>query len=150
MNIRTILLPALLCTVATLSAQEQQAKAKALVKEAIALAQSGGKAALLKETNTATGRFHVKSGDDLYLLVYDMTGTCVGNGFQAQMIGVNRITYKDPNGVLVVQEFINIAKGKGSGWVDYHYANPKTGKQDAKTTYVEKFGDVLVACGVYK
>ena len=83
-------------------------------------------------------------------LVYDLTGTCVGNGFQAQMIGVNRITYKDPNGVLVVQEFINIAKGKGSGWVDYHYANPKTGKQDAKTTYVEKFGDVLVACGVYK
>jgi cytochrome c len=143
MNVRTILLPALICAVATLSAQDSQAKAKSLVKEAIALA-------LLKETNNATGRFHVKSGDDLYLLVYDMTGTCVGNGFQPQMIGVNRITYKDPNGVLVVQEFIKIAQTKGSGWVDYHYANPKTGKQDAKTTYVEKFGDVLVACGVYK
>jgi signal transduction histidine kinase len=150
MNSRSILLPALICMVASLSAQDPKAKAMATVKEAIAYGKKHGKEALLKEVNTAAGRFHVKSGDDIYVFVYDMQGLCLGMGFQTAAIGTNRWEIKDPDGVFILQEFIKTVKTKGSGWVDYKFPNPKTNKMDQKTTYVEGMDGWVLGCGVYK
>jgi signal transduction histidine kinase len=41
-------------------------------------------------------------------------------------------------------------KAKGSGWVDYKLPNPKTGKIEPKTTYVENLDGWVIGCGVYK
>ena len=150
MNMRNFLIPVVICLAATLQAQDEQAKAKALVKEAVAFAKKNGKDALLKETNQGQGRFHVKGGDELYIFIYDMQGVCQAIGFQSQMVGVNRWGLKDPDGVFIVQEMVHVAKTKGSGWVDYRYPNPKSGKIEQKTSYVENLEGWLVGCGMYK
>jgi cytochrome c len=43
-----------------------------------------------------------------------------------------------------------MAKAKGTGWVDYRYKNPQTGKIESKTTYLQKVGDMILCCGAYK
>jgi len=150
MRKRYILIPAMICIATSLQAQDQKAKAQALVKEAVAFGKKNGKEALLKETNQGQGRFHVKSGDELYVFIYDMAGVCQAIGYQSQMIGVNRWGLKDPDGKFFLQEMIALAKSKGSGWVDYKYPNPKNGKIEQKTSYVEALNDWMVGCGVYK
>jgi len=150
MTHRSFLLPALFCLASALGAQEQPAKAKALVKEAVVFANKNGKEALLKETNGGQGRFHVKGGDQLYIFIYDMTGVCLGIGFQGNLVGVNRLQAKDPDGKYFLQEILQTAKAKGSGWVDYKYTNPTNMKIEQKTSYVEYLDGWVVGCGIYK
>jgi signal transduction histidine kinase len=57
---------------------------------------------------------------------------------------------KDPDGKRFVYEAVELAKAKGSGWVDYRYTNPVKKKVEAKTTYVLKVDDLILACGIYK
>ncbi len=65
------------------------------------------------------------------------------------MVGVNRWGVKDPDGKYLLQEMINVAKTKGSGWVNYKYPNPKNGKIEGKTSYVEFMDGWVVGCGIY-
>ena len=148
---RQIMTLSLACCVAgSLAAQDQKAAAQALVKEAIAFEKQNGREALLKATNYGTGRFHVKKGSDLYIFVYDLKGTCLAIGFQSQMICVNRWDARDPDGKPFLQDIIKTGQAKGGGWVDYKYPNPKTGKIEAKTSYVEAVDGMVIGCGVYK
>src|ERR1035438_6465494 len=48
------------------------------------------------------------------------------------------------------KEIVEKANSKGSGWVDYVYLNPETNRQEHKTTYIQKVGDIIICCGVYK
>lgn len=150
MRMRPILISALACFTLSLQAQDQKAKAQALVKEAVTFAKSSGKEALLKETNQGQGRFHAKGGGDLYIFIYDMKGVCLGIGFQGNLIGQNRFNAKDPDGKLFIQEILETARTKGSGWVDYKYTHPTTLKVEAKTSYVEHLDGWVVGCGIYK
>ena len=43
-----------------------------------------------------------------------------------------------------------LAAKKGSGWVDYQYKNPTTGKIEPKTTYILRVGDAVLEAGIYK
>ena len=138
----------LMCLALPLAAQQE--KAKALVKEAIAFSKKNGKDALVKETNQAAGRFHVQSGDELYIFIYDLQGLCIGMGYQSAAIGTNRWNIKDPDGKMILQEFVATVKAKGSGWVEYKFPNPKTNKIEQKTTYVEGLDGWVLGCGIYK
>lgn len=148
MRLQDLVVPAVICLSLPLLAQQE--KAKALVKEAVAFAKKHGKEALLKEVNQGSGRFHVKDGDDLYVFIYDMQGVCQAIGFQSQMVGVNRWSLKDPDGRLFLQDMIGVAKTRGSGWVDYKYPNPKSGKVEDKSSYVEYLEGWVIGCGIYK
>jgi signal transduction histidine kinase len=148
--IRHLLIPGLIFGSTLLQAQESMARAQALVKEAVAFARKNGKAALLRETNQGHGRFHAKHGDDLYIFVYDLNGVCQAIGFQSQLAGLNRWGLRDPDGKFFLQEMIHAARTKGSGWVDYKYPHPTTGKIEAKTSYVESLDGWVVGCGAYK
>lgn len=57
----------------------------------------------------------MKIGDDLYVFICDMKGLCLGMGYQTQAIGTNRWDLKDPDGKLILQEFVRTVKAKGSG-----------------------------------
>ena len=43
-----------------------------------------------------------------------------------------------------------MAKTKGSGWQDYKFVNPETKQIEPKSMYIEKYDNVIVACGIYK
>ncbi|BDU69056.1 hypothetical protein GETHOR_11570 [Geothrix oryzae] len=144
-------IPALFCmTAPPLLAQDQPARALSLVKEAVAFAKSHGKEALLREINHGQGRFHVKSGEELYIFVYDLQGVCQAIGFQSQMVGTNRIGLRDPDGKHFLRDMIAVARAKGSGWVDYKYPHPATGKVRTKVSYVELMEGWIIGCGAYK
>ena len=147
--LRSMALAALACL--SVQAQHTPAQAEAIVKRAIGYAKQHGKDKLIQQTNQADGVFHVGSGSDLYLFVYDTQGLMLAIGFNpAAYVGKNRLDTKDPDGKAFVKEFITVAKTKGSGWVDYKYANPVSGKVEPKTSYVELADGIIYGCGVYK
>jgi len=138
-----VLLPALAAP-----AQSTPAQAENLVKRAVAYAKANGMDRLIKETNQ--GIFHVGSGSELYIFIYDMQGVVKAIGFNTQeLVGKNRWDLKDPDGKFIVRELVETAK-KGGGWVDYKYPNPLTGKVEQKTSYAVLCDGLMVGAGTYK
>ena len=124
-----------------------QKDAKALVGKAAAFVKANGKDATLKEINLAKGQF---DKGELYVFAYDMSGKIIAHPKNPKLIGKDLLNVPDPDGKLFRKEIVDVAKTKGTGWVDYRYTNPETKKIEAKTTYVVKVGDVILCCGTYK
>jgi len=57
---------------------------------------------------------------------------------------------KDVDGKLFVVDMAKLARTSGSGWVDYKWAHPVTNEIRTKTSYLERAGDIFIACGIYK
>lgn len=136
-----------LCIAGSAYAAGTREEAEAMVKAAVAYYKANGMAKAFAEINNPQGRF-VKG--DLYVFAYDMQGNCVAHGYSQKLIGTNLLNMKDPDGKLYVQERIEIAKTKGSGWQDYKFMNPTTKKVENKTAYIEKCDDVIFGCGIYR
>lgn len=128
----------------------EKPKAEALVKEGIAFMKANGKEAFMMEVHKATGRFHAKPGNPLYLFVYDLNGVVLAHGAEANLLGVNRLNVKDPDGKQYIKENIAVAQKKGGGWSDYKRMNPDTKKIEAKTSFCLAEGGIVVGCGIYK
>lgn len=125
-------------------------EAVALVKKAAAYLTANGKEKAFAEFNNSSGQFVMK---DLYIFVYATNGegTNLAHGANPKMVGKNLLELKDADGVFIVKEFIKTANSKtGKGWVDYKWPNPVTKALEAKSSYVEKVGDVVIGCGIYK
>ena len=123
------------------------AEAEKMVKKAIAMAKAKGNDAVFAEINNPKGQF---TDRDLYVFVYDMNGKCVAHGQNPKMIGKELIDMKDADGKAFVKERVEIAKTKGSGWQDYKFTDPITKKIDQKRAYVERHGELIFGCGIYK
>lgn len=124
-----------------------QAEAKALIEKGVAFYKANGKDKAFAEFSDPKGQF-VKG--DLYIFVIDTKGMVFAHGGNPKLVGKDVSGLKDADGKLFMQEIIKTANEKGTGWVDYKWANPVTKKTDAKTTYVQKVGDYVFGCGVYK
>jgi len=123
------------------------AEAEALMKKAVAYLKANGQEKAFAEINNPKGQFVDR---DMYISVYDFTGKCLAQGANAKMIGKNFIDLQDPDGYKIVKERLNTAKVKDRFWQDYKYTNPLTKKVEPKSTYCEKVGDIVLACGIYK
>ena len=121
--------------------------AKALVDEAVAFFNSQGKEKALAEFSKSKGAFDKGA---LYVFAYDFQATIVAHPKNAKLIGKNLMEVPDNEGKLFRKEIVEVAKSKGSGWVDYNYMNPETKKAEPKTTYLQKAGDIIICCGAYK
>lgn len=125
-------------------------EAIALVKRAAAYLKENGKDKAYAEFNNPTGQFVVK---DLYVFVYNTNGDGINraHGANTKMIGKNLLELKDADGIPIVKSFLDVANSKaGNGWVDYKWPNPGTKMMEPKSTYIERVGDVLIGCGIYK
>ena len=122
-------------------------EAIALVKKATAYMKANGNEKAFAEFNNPKGQF---TDRDLYIAVFDMNGVNVAHGTNPKLIGKNLLELKDVDGKQFIREWYEVAAKKGSGWVDYKWTNPTTKAIEQKSTYVEKFGDHLVACGIYR
>jgi cytochrome c len=98
-------------------------------------------------SDKSTTNFHDR---DLYPFIYDLRGICVAHGARPALIGKNLLDLKDQDGKYLIHEMIGIAKGPGSGWVNYKWPNPINNKIEDKTSYIEKMGDYFVGVGVYR
>lgn len=124
-------------------------EAVALVKKAVAYMKENGKEKAFAEFNDLSGKFVDRS---LYIFVYDMKGVnlAIGNSSSARIIGKNLYDLKDPDGVYTIRRLIEIANGPGKGWLEHKFVNPVTKNIEPKSTYVEKYQDIIVGSGVFK
>ncbi len=134
------------------SAQSANAvKAEALVKQAIVFAKANGMEKLIQETNNGSGKFHVATGSELYIFIYDDKAVVKAIGYNTgALVGKNRMDAKDPDGKFFLREIIDTAKTKGKGWVDYKYPDPTDNKIKQKTSYVELHEGFIIGSGIYK
>ena len=123
-------------------------EAVAMVKRVQAEFKTAGPAATFKDVSDKTVKqFHDR---DLYPFIYDMSGKCVAHGARPALIGKNLIDLKDQDGKFLIREMVAMAKGPGSGWIDYKWPNPLNNKIEDKSSYIEKMGDYFVGVGVYQ
>lgn len=135
----------LLASAVFASANKQDAVS--LVEKAASYLKTNGKDKLLAEIGTKDGQFHK---GELYVVVYDMNGIVLAHPVNAKLVGKDFVNVPDVDGKLFRKEFVEVAKTKGSGWVDYRYKNPVSNKIEAKTSYVLRVDDVFLMAGIYK
>ena len=139
-------LTALLMLAALVSAAPKD-DAMALVADAAKYLKANGKEKTLQEMNKPDGKW-VKG--ELYVFAYDFQGVIVAHPKNAKLVGKNMLEVPDVDGKLFRKDIVQTATTKGSGWVDYKYKNPESGKLEDKTTYLLKSGDVILCCGIYR
>lgn len=122
-------------------------EAVALVKKAEAYLKANGKEKAFTAFSDQKGEFIDR---DLYIYAANMSGVALAHGANARIVGKSMLELKDADGKFFVKNLIEIANTKGSGWVDYKWPNPVTKVIEQKSTYLEKVGDVMILCGVYK
>jgi signal transduction histidine kinase len=122
-------------------------EAEAMVHRAVEFLNKEGKDKAFATFSDPSGPFTYR---DLYIMVYDLEGKCVAHGAKKERIGKDLAGDKDADGKLFVKERIEIAKKDGKGWQEYKFQNPATKKVEQKVAYLERVGDVIVACGAYK
>jgi signal transduction histidine kinase len=92
---------------------------------------------------------------DTYVFVDTPDGVEVLNPAFAEVEGRNILQLKDKNGKAMVRDYINLAMGQGSGWVEYLWPRPDASSlPERKTTYVRRVqlpdGETLiVGSGLY-
>ncbi len=120
-------------------------EAKKMVEQAIVYIKANGEEKTLQEFNKPNGKFQWR---DLYVFAYDPKGVMKGHP-NPKLIGRNLYNEPDSKGKLFRKEIVDLANSRGSGWVDYTYSNPMTGQEEAKITYFQKEGNLIVCCGAY-
>lgn len=139
-----------LCSISAFANERATAEeAVAFVKKAVAYVKANGKEKAFEEFSNTKGQFIDRN---LYIFVYDLNGInlAIGNGNSKKMVGKNLIEMKDANGVFLIKKLIEVANTKGTGWVDYQWPNPVNQTIESKSSYVEKYGDILIGAGIYK
>jgi cytochrome c len=134
----------------TATAEESRAtraEAEKMVRKGVDFLKKNGSEKTAAEI-TAPSRTFVDR--DLYLVIYDVTGTVVAHGQNPKQVGKNLMELKDPDGKLFVQERVDLAKSKGTFWQDYKFTDPLTKKVLPKQMHCQKEGDLIVCGGVYK
>jgi cytochrome c len=127
--------------------QGTAAEAEAMVKKAVAYIKANGPEKAYEEfTNGKSFKDR-----DLYIIVYDLNGKNLAQGANPKLVGKDLIGLKDPDGKPLIQMFVDLAKTKGKGWVEgYKFLNPVSQKIEGKAMYLERVGETLVGCGIYK
>ena len=122
-------------------------EAKALIDKASAYVKAEGKEKAFAEFSKAGGTF---ADRDLYIFAVDFNGLTVAHGGNAKLVGKNMLELKDADGEFFIKKFIEVAKNKGNGWVDYKWVNPVSKKIEPKSTYIQRVDDYFLGCGIYK
>jgi chromosome segregation ATPase len=126
---------------------EDRARAVALVKRAVAHVRAKGAERACDDFHDARGQF---VEGDFYISAYDMGGVSRALPFNPQQRGKNLLEMTDPHGKRPLEALLHLANTKGKGWEDYHFLNPATGRIEPKSSYMERVGDLIVCCGIYR
>jgi signal transduction histidine kinase len=119
----------------------------AFVNEAKEFALSSGEESALTEFSNVSGKFN---RGELYIFAYDYTGTVMAHGAKPALVGKNLLAIKDTNGVELIKDMVDVAKGDGSGYVVYSWEHPSEKKVMRKVGYVTKVSDAYwIGSGIY-
>ena len=137
------------CLLITPALAEEHGNAKeamVMVQKTIATMKKNGVEATIAEINKRDGQYKDR---DLYVVIYSIEGKNLAH-LNPRMVGKDMVELKDADGKYFIKERLEMAKTKGSGWQDYKFVNPETKQIEPKSMYIEKYDNVIVACGIYK
>lgn len=120
---------------------------KAMVEQAIAFLIANGKEKAFAEFTDQKGQF---SKGEFYIFAIDFKGLTLAHGGNPALVGKAMSDLTDTNGKYFIRDMIKGAKTKGSGWSDYKWSNPVTGKIEDKSSYYMRYEDIILGCGTYK
>jgi polar amino acid transport system substrate-binding protein len=117
------------------------------VDEAREYALKNGREMALKAFNDPEGEF-VRG--EMYIFAHDVSGNLLSLPFRQDLLGQNRLDAKDPNGITIARDNIEIARN-GSGWTYYLYPNPReNNSQMLKLSYSTVVDDNwTLGAGIY-
>lgn len=124
----------LLSTAVAAQVRGRPEEAKALAIKAADYLHANGPDVAYKTFNDPESVFHK---GDLYVFVIDPKGL--------ELAGPN--TGENLSSQGFVADMLNV---KQQGWVDYEFLDPVTGKEKPKTSYIVRFGDLIVGAGTYE
>ncbi|HJV81560.1 cache domain-containing protein [Noviherbaspirillum sp.] len=123
--------------------------------DAVALAQKA--VAHVKEVgiDKACKDFAVAGGEyfkgELYVFLQDKNSLMICHAAIPRTNGHNVSDIKDANGKFFAKEQTAMVMSKGSGWIDYVFANPVTHSMENKSSYGLKIdGEHWLGVGVYR
>ena len=119
----------------------------ALVKDAVDHVRRRGVRRACADFNDQDGGF-VRGEDYVFALAAD--GTQLAYAPDPAIVGRNNVDQPDAAGKIVGREILQVAQDAGFGWVDYLFANPRTGRIEPKSVYVEGVEGIIVGCGIYR
>jgi len=132
---------------AALALADDRGEAVTRVQKAVAMAKASGIEKALEVANDASSE--LGSGAN-YVFAYDMDGTMLANVVKKELIGKNILDVPDAKGKKFRREIVELMKTHDNVWMDYVTVNPKTKANEDKSSYCEKFQDVVFCCGFYK
>jgi signal transduction histidine kinase len=120
-------------------------------KESAAMVNEKGIGAAIAEINKKDGMFVWK---DTYVFLMDLDGKMLAHPMSPALIGKNVLDVKDKGepAKLLFKEMVELAKGKGEGWVAYMWTNPGDPKPRKKVTYIYRVPgkDLFAGAGIYE
>jgi methyl-accepting chemotaxis protein len=126
---------------------EERDKAVALVRRGIEHIRDVGPEQALQDFHDPQGRFIEGAA---YIYAFNMKGILLASPFRQELLGVDQSQHTDHDGKKYVQEILRIAEKMHNGWHDYRSTNPVTGRPEAKSAYIEREGDLILGCGIYR
>jgi signal transduction histidine kinase len=86
-----------------------------------------------------------------YIFIYDFKGTNLSDPLNLDNKGRNLLEFKDPNGVYVIKELIEISQKPEGGFVEYMWKKPVTEIPTSKVSYAKAFKPWgwMIGTGVY-
>ncbi|HLO76671.1 MAG TPA: cache domain-containing protein [Magnetospirillum sp.] len=119
-------------------------EAKAMAENAAKFFAANGQDKSFAAINDGTDGFKDR---DLYVFVYDDTGTCVAHGANKALIGKNLLEIRDSDGKALIREIVAV---KTTAWVDFKWQNPQTKAIEQKHAYVVRSGPYTFGVGAYE
>ena len=111
------------------------------------LVKEKGLDAAIAEINRIDGPF---VSNNTFVILFRLDGVVLAHPLKPWTRGINRIDDKDSKGKAYYKEYVEVAKTKGSGWVDHMWTSPEN-KEFAKKTYVLRVEgkELAVAAGYF-
>ena len=124
----------------------ERARVVALVKSGVAHIRAAGITQAVRDF-TQRGRFY---DGQAYLFITDFRCIRVCFPPNPATVGSSDLEARDAEGNYFARQNLEIARTRGSGWNDYRMLNPRTGRVEAKSVYVERIDDMVIGCGIYE
>ncbi len=127
--------------------QEERDELVAFVDEALRFSKENGRQNSLEAFNDPSGNF---TRDGRYIFAYDYEGRPLAYPYHPELIGTSQIDARDPNGVDLVRQAIDVAR-MGNGFLYYIYSDSSGNiTQALKLSYVVNVDDTwFLGSGIY-
>lgn len=139
-----IILIGLFCFSLSYGNQEKDKLARDMVEKIILSIKINGLESVLADINNANS---IYQSNDFTVFCIDFEGNTLANSTFEAYRGKNVLEIQDPKGRYFVKEYIQIAKEKGEGFLEYQFMLPNKKKVGPKRCFVKRVPEKNVLIG---